>query len=142
MLEGVDKAKGWFDKIVDTKPGNRVWVLSVVINFLLGAALITTYFVFSGRESTAIQEKIKAQTELSQERKSSFDKSEQCFETVRAAEKAKDLEWSMKFDNIQNTYIKDQKERADKAERDLNILRQRALNNEKRTREIIKQVKQ
>lgn len=142
MLEGVDKAKGWFDKIVDAKPGNRVWVLSVVINFLLGAALITTYFVFSTRESTAIQDKIKAETKLSQQMQINLNDNKACLELVRSAEKAKDLEWSIKFDAIQNTYIKEQKERAERSEKTLELLRQRAIRNEKRTTEIIKQVKQ
>lgn len=113
MIDSGD-AKDVVVKVIDTEPKNRTWVLSLI----LIAILAYGNFFFYSRSS-------KAERELTIQRAASLSDSKMCFEAIQNANKAKDLEWSAKFDKIQDIYNKDLKERADKLEAQIDNLNRR-----------------
>ena len=119
-LENIDPNRV-FEKIVDTEPKNRSWVLSLVIIIILAGS----NFFFYSRANRAEQRENEAKRELAIQRSSNLMDSKECLKAIQLAEKTKDLEWSVKFDNIQNIYNKDLKERADKLEKQINELNRR-----------------
>jgi hypothetical protein len=68
---------------------------------------------------------IKAKTELDVQKALNLTDSKDCLKLIREAEKAKDLEWSTKFDNLQNTSNKDLRLQADKLEKEINRIRKK-----------------
>lgn len=120
MIDSGD-AKEVLVKVIDTEPKNRSWVLSLVIIIILAAG----NFFFYSRANKAEQKENEAKRELAIQRASNLIDSKDCLKAIQNAEKAKDLEWSVKFDNIQNVYNRDLKERADKLEKQINELNRR-----------------
>lgn len=120
MIDSGD-AKDVLVKVIDTEPKNRSWVLSLVIIIILAAG----NFFFYSRANKAEQKENEAKRELAIQRASNLIDSKDCLKAIQNAEKAKDLEWSVKFDNIQNVYNRDLKERADKLEKQINELNRR-----------------
>lgn len=120
MIDSGD-AKDVVIKVIDTEPGNRSWVLSLIIIVILAGG----NFFFYSRANNAEEKETIAKRELSIQRSLNLTDSKDCLKAIQLAEKAKDLEWSVKFDNIQNIYNKDLKERADKLERQINLLNKR-----------------
>lgn len=117
--------KEYFDKIVDTEPKNRTWVLSVVLNFVFAAAAITCYFVFSARENKAISATIKAERKLDLCRDNILKENKDYTKALELAIRQRDEYWSVKFDNIQSVYNKDLKERADNLEKQVRLINKR-----------------
>ena len=120
MIDSGD-AKDVVIKVIDTEPKNRSWVLSLVIIVILSGG---TFFFYS-RADKAEEDENTVKRELAIQRSLNLTDSKDCLKAIQLAEKAKDLEWSVKFDNIQNIYNKDLKERADKLERQINLLNKR-----------------
>ena len=120
MIDSGD-AKDLVVKVIDTEPGNRSWVLSLIIIIILAAG----NFFFYSRANKAEEKENIAKRELTIQKALNLSDSKDCLKAIQLAEKAKDLEWSVKFDNIQNIYNKDLKERADKLERQINLLNKR-----------------
>lgn len=120
MIDSGD-AKDVVIKVIDTEPKNRAWVLSLVIIIILAAG----NFFFYSRSNKAEEKETVAKRELAIQRASNLMDSKECLKAIQLAEKAKDMEWSLKFDNIQNIYNKDLKERADKLEKQINLLNKR-----------------
>ena len=120
MIDSGD-AKDVVIKVIDTKPKNRSWVLSLVIMVILSGG----NFFFYSRANKAEEDENTVKRELAIQRSLNLTDSKDCLKAIQLAEKAKDLEWSVKFDNIQNIYNKDLKERADKLERQINLLNKR-----------------
>ena len=120
MIDSGD-AKDVVIKVIDTEPKNRSWVLSLVIVVILSGG----NFFFYSRANKAEEDENTVKRELAIQRSLNLTDSKDCLKAIQLAEKAKDLEWSVKFDNIQNIYNKDLKERADKLERQINLLNKR-----------------
>ena len=120
MIDSGD-AKDVVIKVIDTEPKNRSWVLSLVIIVILSGG----NFFFYSRANKAEEDESTVKRELAIQRSLNLTDSKDCLKAIQLAEKAKDLEWSVKFDNIQNIYNKDLKERADKLERQINLLNKR-----------------
>ena len=120
MIDSGD-AKDVVIKVIDTEPKNRSWVLSLVIIVILSGG----NFFFYSRANKAEEDENTVKRELAIQRSLNLTDSKDCLKAIQLAEKAKDLEWSVKFDNIQNIYNKDLKERADKLERQINFLNKR-----------------
>ena len=120
MIDSGD-AKDVVIKVIDTEPKNRSWVLSLVIIVILSGG----NFFFYSRANKAEEYENTVKRELAIQRSLNLTDSKDCLKAIQLAEKAKDLEWSVKFDNIQNIYNKDLKERADKLERQINLLNKR-----------------
>ena len=120
MIDSGD-AKDVVIKVIDTEPKNRSWVLSLVIIVILSGG----NFFFYSRANKAEEDENTVKRELAIQRFLNLTDSKDCLKAIQLAEKAKDLEWSVKFDNIQNIYNKDLKERADKLERQINLLNKR-----------------
>ena len=120
MIDSGD-AKDVVIKVIDTEPKNRSWVLSLVIIVILSGG----NFFFYSRTNKAEEDENTVKRELAIQRSLNLTDSKDCLKAIQLAEKAKDLEWSVKFDNIQNIYNKDLKERADKLERQINLLNKR-----------------
>ena len=120
MIDSGD-AKDVVIKVIDTEPKNRSWVLSLVIIVILSGG----NFFFYSRANKAEEDENTVKRELAIQRSLNLTDSKDCLKAIQLAEKAKDLEWSVKFDNIQNIYNKDLKERADKLERQINLLKKR-----------------
>ena len=120
MIDSGD-AKDVVIKVIDTEPKNRSWVLSLVIIVILSVG----NFFFYSRANKAEEDENTVKRELAIQRSLNLTDSKDCLKAIQLAEKAKDLEWSVKFDNIQNIYNKDLKERADKLERQINLLNKR-----------------
>ena len=120
MIDSGD-AKDVIVKVIDTEPKNRSWVLSLVIIVILSGG----NFFFYSRANKAEEDENTVKRELAIQRSLNLTDSKDCLKAIQLAEKAKDLEWSVKFDNIQNIYNKDLKERADKLERQINLLNKR-----------------
>ena len=120
MIDSGD-AKDVVIKVIDTEPKNRSWVLSLVIIVILSGG----NFFFYSRVNKAEEDENTVKRELAIQRSLNLTDSKDCLKAIQLAEKAKDLEWSVKFDNIQNIYNKDLKERADKLERQINLLNKR-----------------
>lgn len=120
MIDSGD-AKDVVIKVIDTEPGNRSWVLSLIIIVILAGG----NFFFYSRANNAEEKETIAKRELAIQRSLNLTDSKDCLKAIQLAEKAKDLEWSVKFDNIQNIYNKDLKERAYKLERQINLLNKR-----------------
>ena len=120
MIDSGD-AKDVVIKVIDTEPKNRSWVLSLVIIVILSGG----NFFFYSRANKAEEDENTVKRELATQRSLNLTDSKDCLKAIQLAEKAKDLEWSVKFDNIQNIYNKDLKERADKLERQINLLNKR-----------------
>lgn len=114
--------KEYFDKIVDTKPESRPWLLSVLLNIFFAAAGITSFFVFSARENIANNEKIEAERKLDICRDNLLKENKDFTILVNHIKAERDLYWQSKFDNLQNSYNKDLKERADKLEKQIIII--------------------
>ena len=120
MIDSGD-AKDVVIKVIDTEPKNRSWVLSLVIIVILSGG----NFFFYSRANKAEEDENTVKRELAIQRSLNLTDNKDCLKAIQLAEKAKDLEWSVKFDNIQNIYNKDLKERADKLERQINLLNKR-----------------
>ncbi len=120
MIDSED-AKDVVIKVIDTEPKNRSWVLSLVVIVILSGG----NFFFYSRANKAEEDENTVKRELAIQRSLNLTDSKDCLKAIQLAEKAKDLEWSVKFDNIQNIYNKDLKERADKLERQINLLNKR-----------------
>lgn len=120
MIDSED-AKDVLVKVIDTEPGNRSWVLSLILIIILAAG----NFFFYSRANLAEEKENIAKRELAIQRSLNLSDSKDCLKVIQETEKRKDLEWSVKFDNIQNTYNKDLKERADKLERQINLINKR-----------------
>ena len=120
MIDSGD-AKDVVIKVIDTEPKNRAWVLSLVIIVILAGG----NFFFYSRANKAEEKETIAKRELAIQRSLNLNDSKECLKAIQLAEKAKDMEWSLKFDNIQNIYNKDLKERADKLEKQINLLNKR-----------------
>lgn len=120
MIDSGD-AKDVLVKVIDTEPGNRSWVLSLILIIILAAG----NFFFYSRANTAEEKETVAKKELAIQRSLNLTDSKDCLKAIQETEKRKDLEWSIKFDNIQNTYNKELKERADKLEQQINLINKR-----------------
>ena len=120
MIDSGD-AKDVVIKVIDTEPKNRAWVLSLVIIVILAGG----NFFFYSRANKAEEKETVAKRELAIQRSLNLNDSKECLKAIQLAEKSKDIEWSLKFDNIQNIYNKDLKERADKLEKQINLLNKR-----------------
>ena len=120
MIDSGD-AKDVVIKVIDTEPKNRAWVLSLVIIAILAGGNIFFY----SRANKAEEKETIAKRELAIQRSLNLNDSKECLKAIQLAEKSKDIEWSLKFDNIQNIYNKDLKERADKLEKQINLLNKR-----------------
>lgn len=120
MIDSED-AKDVIVKVIDTEPGNRSWVLSLMITVILAAG----NFFFYSRANFAEENETIAKRELAIQRSLNLSDSKDCLKAIQDAEKRKDIEWSIKFDNIQNTYNKELKERADKLEQQINLINKR-----------------
>ena len=120
MIDSGD-AKDVIVKVIDTEPNNRSWVLSLILNVILAAGCFFCYsrMINAENRESKIYQKLDVQKALN------LSESKDCLKAIREAEKNKDIEWSVKFDNIQNIYNKDLKERADKLERQINLLNKR-----------------
>lgn len=117
MINSED-AKDVIVKVIDTEPKNRTWVLSLVIIVILAGG----NFFFYSRASKAEEKEAKAKVELEIQKAANLLDSKNCFTAIQEANKMKDLEWSAKFNKIQDIYNKDLRERADKLERQIEIL--------------------
>jgi hypothetical protein len=120
MIDSGD-AKDVLIKVIDTEPKNRSWVLSLIIIIIL----IISNFLFYSKANTAEEKENIAKKELAIQRSLNLTDSKDCLKAIQEAENRKDLEWSVKFDNIQNTYNKELKERADKLEEQINLINKR-----------------
>jgi len=96
--------KQYFDKIVDAEPGNRTWVLSVVINFILGIACIVIFFVMDGAKSRAEKLETSARRELAIERATSLQDGKDCNEAIKDAVEKRDLYWQSKVDGQRDNF--------------------------------------
>ena len=117
MIDGGD-AKDVVVKVIDTEPKNRTWVLSLIIIAILAYG----NFFFYSRAGKAEDKEAKAKVELEIQKAANLVDSKNCFTAIQEANRLKDLEWSAKFDKIQDIYNKDLRERADKLEKQINIL--------------------
>lgn len=117
MINSED-AKDVIVKVIDTEPKNRTWVLSLVIIVILAGG----NFFFYSRASKAEEKEAKAKVELEIQKAANLLDSKNCFTAIQEANKMKDLEWSAKFNKIQDIYNKDLRERADKLEKQIEIL--------------------
>lgn len=134
MLDPI-KTKEIFDTIIKTEPKNRTWVLSVVINFILGVALITTFFVFKGISDKSNEAKVKVETELAIQRASNIKDDKACTQAIREAIKERDIYYTSKIDKLQEEYNKELRDRADKLEAQMDYFTRetRKLKNEARS---------
>jgi len=136
------QAKEVFDTIIKTEPKNRTWVLSVVINFILGIALTTTFFVFKGIADKAEEAKAKAETELAIQRASSIKDDKACNQAILEAVEKTEAKYTAKIENLQNNYMKDLKDRADKLDAQMDDFRRETKKLKNEARSINKMVKE
>lgn len=90
--------KEYFDKIIDTEPKNRPWVLSVVINFILFFGLCLMYYLYN----EAKDERIRAESKLEIQVQANLKDNKDYSRAIREAEKARDDYWEIKFNNQKN----------------------------------------
>jgi len=81
--------KEYFDKIVDTEPKNRPWVLSVVINFILFFGLCLMYYLYN----EAKDERIRAESKLEIQIQANLKDYKDCNNVVEIKIKARDEYW-------------------------------------------------
>jgi len=124
--------KEYFDKIIDTEPKNRPWVLSVVINFILFFGLCLMYYLYNESKD----ERIRAESKLEIQVQANLKDNKDYSRAIREAEKARDDYWTIKFDNQKNITDKLINDKATEMEAEIKRLRQQTNNLVKRTNKI------
>jgi len=120
MIDSGD-AKDVLVKVIDTEPKNRSWVLSLILNIILA---IACFFCYS-RMINAENREMELSKKLDIQKSLNLTDSKDCLKAIREAEKNKDLEWSIKVDNLQSIYNKELKEKADKLEQQIKEINKR-----------------
>lgn len=120
MIDSGD-AKDVLVKVIDTEPKNRTWVLSLILNIILAAAC---FFCYS-RMINAENREMETYQKLDIQKALNLSDNKDCLKAIREAEKNKDLEWSIKVDNLQTIYNKELKEKAEKLEQQIKEINKR-----------------
>lgn len=120
MIDSGD-AKDVLVKVIDTEPNNRSWVLSLILNIILAAGC---FFCYS-RMINAENREVEMSKNLDIQKSLNLSDGKDCLKAIREAEKNKDLEWSIKVDNLQTIYNKELKEKADKLEQQIKEINKR-----------------
>lgn len=112
-----------FEDIIKTEPSNRPWVLSVIINCLLGIGLIVTFYVFSNRAEIAEKKQNAAERELAIQRASNLKDNRDCNALILQANKECEEKWQAKFDNERTLNQKYLEDKAARLEQEIEYLR-------------------
>jgi len=120
MIDSGD-AKDVLVKVIDTEPGNRSWVLSLIIIIILAAG----NFFFYSRANNAENRESNTYQKLEVQKTLNLSDSKDCLKAIREAERNKDIENKVELDNLRDNYNKELKEKANKLERDLNNIRKK-----------------
>lgn len=120
MIDSGD-AKDVLVKVIDTEPGNRSWVLSLIIIIILAAG----NFFFYSRANNAENKESNAYQKLEIQKTLNLSDGKDCLKAIREAERNKDIENKVELDNLRNNYNKELKEKANKLEKDLDKIRKR-----------------
>jgi hypothetical protein len=120
MIDSGD-AKDVLVKVIDTEPKNRSWVLSLILNIILA---IACFFCYS-RMINAENRELELSKELDKQKSLNLLDNKDCLKAIREVEKNKDLEWSVKVDNLQTIYNKELKEKAEKLEQQIEEINKR-----------------
>lgn len=84
MLDNLNP-KEFFDKVVDTKPENRTWLLSVLLNVAFAALTVIIYVVLSNDKEIAVKREEKIKQELIINLNNSFEKDKECLKLIEQA---------------------------------------------------------
>jgi len=114
-------AKDVLLKVIDTEPNNRSWVLSLILNIILAAGC---FFCYS-RMINAENKEAETYQKLDVQKALNLSDNKDCLKAIREAEKNKDLEWSVKVNNLQTIYNKELKEKAEKLEQQIKEINKR-----------------
>lgn len=129
--EGADLIKDF----KNTPEEQRPWAREIIYIIICIAICMTTFFVFQAQKSEAVQRAVKAEAKLEALQQLYVNEGKECPKLIQDAVEKRDLYWSAKFDNLQETYNKDLKSRADKWESQIGYLT-------KETRKVKDQAKQ
>lgn len=116
--------KEYFDKIIDTEPKNRPWVLSVVINFILFFGLCFMVYLYD----EARVERMNAEKKYEVLVQLNLKENKDCSTQIREAEKARDIYWDNIVTVKDNTLNKLVNQRAAELENEVKRLRQQTNN--------------
>lgn len=107
--------KEYFDKIIDTEPKNRTWVLSVVINFILAFGIGLMIYLYNKVNSDKADLEKRLDIQIQSNLKENKDYSKVIFE--------RDMYWQAKIDTERANNKKYLEDKALKLEQELEILK-------------------
>lgn len=134
-LENLDPNRT-FEKIIDTAPQNRSWVLSVIINIIFGVWLGIMYYSYD----KANNERIAAERSLNIQLQANLKDNKDYSKAILEAEKECRKEYELKIEILKSKYEQTLVEKAASLERDMRILRNEARRINNNTKEITKKV--
>lgn len=124
------------EKIIDTEPRNRAWVLSVVINIILGIGLGIMFYLYS----QARDERITSESALAIQIQSNLRDNKDYSKAVAMSEKACRDEYELKLDIAKDKYEKSLIDKSEQLDRDMRELRNDARRINNTTKQISKKV--
>lgn len=107
--------KEYFDKIIDTEPQNRTWVLSVVINFILAFGIGLMIYLYNGvnKDKTDLEKRLDIQTQYN------LKDNKDCTKVILE----RDVYWQAKIDTERANNKKYLEDKALKLEQELDMLK-------------------
>lgn len=138
LEEGTDLIKDF----KNTAKEDRPWAREIIYIVICISICMSTFFVFQAQKSEAIQEKIKAQSELKSLQQLYVSEGKECPKLIQDAVEKRDLYWSAKIDNLQTDYYKLLREDHDKWSGKFEALNRRTEEVKRRTEQLNKKVSQ
>lgn len=135
-----EKAGAWFESIKDTPLRDRIFVLMLFMNFLLGGALIYVSTYLSDEKNKENSLRIAAETEVRILQSNNLKDSKDWIQAVSQAEKACNEKWELKFEREREINGRFMQEKADKLEQQLRYLQGESAKMRKEAKTIKTQV--
>lgn len=111
-----------FEKIIDTEPKNRSWVLSVVINIIFGVGLGIMFYLYS----QARDERILSERKLDIQIQSNLKDNKDYSKAISEAERICRIEYEAKIEILKSKYENTLIEKASTLEKEMKYLRNEA----------------
>lgn len=121
-----------FEKIIDTEPKNRAWVLSVVINIIFGVGLSIMFYLYN----QARDERILSERKLDIQVQANLRDNKDYSQAVLMAEKVCREVYEAKLDIAKAKYEKALVDKSEDLERDMRALRNEANKINRTTKQI------
>lgn len=125
-----------FEKIIDTEPKNRAWVLSVVINIIFGVGLSIMFYLYN----QARDERILSERNLAVQVQANLRDNKDYSNAVLVAVNACRDSYEIKLDAAKAKYEKSLEDKSANLERDMRTLRNEASKINNTTKQITNKI--